>query len=188
MAACTGAIGAAILNDCASKPIGGLEQVAYLFNRVDITATLDGSNPNLVTNLDVAVGKQGYKLTGYRKNMDAGADGVISETLPKTWNQFFSFHSWSVLAAEAKNIDAMDDIVVIYESKNKGAGSAGAFHMLGYDTGLFVSSDAKRANTDEGIRALELTAVGSPVSEHIVLKTDYATTYALLESLMTTQT
>lgn len=190
MAACTPIISADILNDCASKPQAGVEQVAYLFNRADITATLDGTNPNLVTSLSVASTKQGYKLTGFRKNLNAGADVVVSETSPKKWNQFFSFFGWDVEAPEVNNLDNIDDLVVVYESKAKGANTEGAFHMLGYNTGLYVSEDNKIVNDNDGARSLKLTNLAgeeSPVSEHIVLDTDYATTLALLEGLMSVQ-
>lgn len=191
MAACGGVLAANILNDCANKPVAGTEQVVYLFNRSELTATIDGSNANLVTNLAVASTKKGYKLTGFRKNMNAGADIIVSETSPKKWNQFFSFFNWDVTAASVKNIDDLDDVVVVYESKNKGASNAGAFHMLGYPGGLFVSADTKRVNDNDGNRSIELTNLAgseSLVSEHIVLKTDYATTLSMLEALMSVQT
>lgn len=191
MGACTPTISADILNDCASKPTAGAEQVAYVFNRADIEATLDGSNANLVTSLSVLATKQGYKLTGFRKNLNAGADVVVSETSPKKWNQFFSFFGWDVEATEVNNLDNIDDLVVVYESKAKGANTEGAFHMLGYNTGLYVSTDTKRVNDNDGARSLELTNLAgeeSPVSEHIVLATDYAGTLSLLEGLMTVQT
>jgi len=190
MAACTPLISADILNDCANKPQAGAEQVAYVFNRADITATLDVANTNLATDLVVAVTKQGYKLTGFRKNLNAGSDVVVSETSPKKWNQFFSFFGWNVEADEVNNLDNIDDLVIVYESKAKGASSEGAFHMLGYNTGLYVSADTKRVNDNDGARSLELTNLAgeeSPVSEHIVLDTDYATTLALLEALMVVQ-
>lgn len=190
MAACTPTISADILNDCASKPTAGAEQVAYIFNRADITATLDATNKNLVTSLAVAATKQGFKLTGFRKNLNAGSDVVVSETSPKKWNQFFSFFGWDVEAGEVKNLDNIDDLVVVYESKSKGANTEGAFHMLGYDTGLYVSADTKRVNDNDGARSIELTNLAgeeSPVSEHIVLSTTYAATVTLLEGLMAVQ-
>ena len=191
MAACGGVLGADILNDCAAKPTGGMEQVVYMFNRSELTATVDGSNANLVTALAVASTKKGYKLTGFRKNMNAGADIIVSDTSPKKWNQFFSFYNWNVEAAAVKNIDDLDDVVVVYESKSKGANTNGAFHMLGYPGGLFVSADTKRVNDNDGNRSIELTSLAGSenlVSEHIVLSTNYATTLAMLEALMSVQT
>lgn len=187
---CLGSIGADIINDCAAKPMAGAEQTAYLFNKADITATFDAQNKWLVTDLTVAATKKGYKLTGFRKNLNAGADVVVSDTVPKKWNQFFSFYGWGVEAADVKAIDELDNIVVVYESKSKGVNVAGAFHMLGYDTGLFVSADTKRVNDNDGTRSIEMTNLAgaeSPVSEYIVYDTSYATTLALLEGLMTTQ-
>lgn len=191
MAACSGSLAADILNDCAAKPVGGTEQVVYLFNRNELTATVDGTNANLVTALAVTLTKRGYKLTGFRKNMNAGADIIVSDTSPKKWNQFFSFFQWGVLAADVNAIDNLDDVVVVYESKSKGTSSAGAFHMLGYPGGLFVSGDTKRVNDADGTRSIELTNLAgseSVVSEHIVLSTNYATTLVMLEALMSVQT
>lgn len=187
---CAPSITADIINDCKAKPSAGMEQQVWVFNRADITATIDGSNANLATSLDVAATKKGYKITGFRKNMNAGADAVISETAPKKWNQYFSFHSWDVEAAEVGNIDGLDNVVIVYESKAKGANTDGAFHMLGYHTGLYVSADAKRVNDNDGVRTLELTNLAgseSPVSEIIVLSTDYATTLSMLNALLVTQ-
>ena len=59
--------------------------------------------------------------------------------------------------------------------------------MLGLESGLWVSSDTKRTNDNDGTRLVELTGE-SNVSEHIVLSTDYATTLAMLEALMTPKT
>ena len=45
---CLTGITSDIINDCTNQPIGGIEQVVYAFNREDLSATVDSTNPFFV--------------------------------------------------------------------------------------------------------------------------------------------
>lgn len=184
--ACTTGISAAILSDCSTKGTAGLEVEAYMFNRNALTITYDGSTANLITDLaNIGAGK-GYKITGYKKNMNAGSDGVVAEDKPDSWKHYFSFKQYEVAAAKVLNVDNINDVVVFVESKNKPSNGDGVFIGYGCKFGLYKSSDTHRSNDNNAERAIELTSMDGgeePYSRYVLLDTDYATTKALLESL-----
>lgn len=191
MANCLDGIKAAVLNECGSAPIGGLEINAWVFNRSDLTATVDGTNKNLVTDLSVAVTKQGYKIQGFKKNLNAGHDIVVSETNIDKYTHYFNFQAWMLDAEAVNNLDGLSDLVVVVERLNKMNSGDGAFKIYGLDTGLYKSSDTERANDIDGNRNIEMTSQAGEeptVSSHILFKTDYATTKSLLDGLLTVQT
>jgi hypothetical protein len=190
MADCFNGIVANVLNECTNAPIGGLEITAYVFNRADLTATIDGTNKNLVTDLSVASTKQGYKIEGFKKNLNAGHDIVVSETNIDKYNHYFNFQAWLLDSDAVNNLDGLADLVVVVEGLNKMTAGDGAFQMYGYETGLYKSTDTRRANDIDGNRNIEMTNQAgeeATVSNHVVFKTDYATTKALLDGLLSVQ-
>lgn len=187
---CLDGIGLDILNDCENKPIGGTEVNAWLFNRSEISGTRDVANRNLYTALTVPVGKRGYRLKGFKKNIDAGFDLVVSEDAPDSYTHYFAFQAWLQDALSTQGLDALSDIVVVVEGLNKMSDGDGAFVMFGFDTGLYKSSDTRRFNNLNGNRVIEMTSQAGEepgVSQHIVYNTDEATTRAMLDALLVTQ-
>ncbi len=184
---CLIGIAADIINDCDAAPVAGLEAVAYVMNRADVTYTLDATNRNLLTALGTEVGKNAYKLQGFKKNMNAGHDIVVSETTIDKYTQYFKFESWLIDAATTLALDGLSDLVVVVETKNKGVAGDGTFQVYGLETGLYKSSDTRRANDIDGNRVVELTNQAgeeSSVSYHVFYDTDYATTQGALEALL----
>jgi hypothetical protein len=190
MANCLDGIKANVLNNCENSPIGGLEINAWVFNRADLTATVDGTNKNLVTALSVASTKQGYKIQGFKKNLNAGHDIVVSETNVDKYTHYFNFQAWLLDATAVNNLDGLSDLVVVVERLNKMTAGDGAFKIYGLDTGLYKSSDTERANDGDGNRIIEMTSQAGEeptVSSHIFFDTDYATTKAALDGLLSVQ-
>lgn len=185
--ACPGEIVKDIVSDCSTQGVGGLEQVAYLINRVDFEPTFDITNPNKITDVATALGTKAYKLTGAMKGFDAGFDRVKEEGFADSFTHFFSFKQFEVSAEDIANVDGMDDCVLIVETKNKPTDADGTFVALGVGSGLHITTDTKRFNTTNGARALEMATnagEGERYSQYNVLDTDYATTKALIESLL----
>ena len=187
---CNFGILADILNDCAQRPTAGAEAVAYAMNRNDIdSVTHDATNRHLVTAITMKAGTQAYKLEGFKKEIDAGADIVVTDTNPDKFNQYFKFEPWQVDAATVKALDNLSDLVIVVERKNKGLDGNGAFMILGLETGLYKSADASRLNSDSGKRIIEMTNQAeeeSTVSNHVFFDTDLPTSKAALETLLTT--
>jgi hypothetical protein len=185
---CTSKITKAITSNCTTQPVGGLEVVAYLFNRGDMTLTYDGTSPNKVTGI-VAVGAAlAYKLTGVKKNINAGHDRKVSDDLADAFTHFLSMKGFEFDAPSILNFDGLGDVCAIVEYKNKTTSGDGVFVGYGFKSGLYVTTDSRRANENNGIRSLELATreqEEEPYSQYNVLVTDYATTKSTLEALLT---
>lgn len=190
MANCLTGIAQNIINDCDSAPIGGLEIKAWVFNRADLSGTQDPTNKNLLTALSVATGKQGYYIQGFKKTLNAGHDLVSSETNVDKYTHYFNFQAWLLDAAAINNLDGLSDLVVVVERLNKMTDGDGAFKVYGYDTGLYKTTDSERANDIDGNRNIEMASQAGEeplVSNHVFFDTDYATTKAALDALLSVQ-
>jgi hypothetical protein len=184
--ACTSGIAAAVTSNCTSNVLGGIEAVAYVFNRADMTLTFDGTTGNKITNIAKVGAAVMYKLTGFKRNCDFGHDLVAAENQPDRYTHFFSFPQYERLVANILNVDNVNDVVVVVETINKGTAGDGTFFVLGAKYGLWKTSDSRRINADGGQRTLELQSMAGmeePYSAYVLLATDYATTKALLEGL-----
>ena len=187
---CTGKIAKAIVSDCSTQTVGGLEVEAYVFNRTDLEVTYSAvsGEENTITSLANAVGEKGYKLTGIKKLLNAGHDIVVADDRPNKYTHYFNFQQFEILAEDLINVDDMDDLIVIVETKDKNDTGDGVFRGYGMKYGLYKSTDTRRANDINGARNIELTSLAGqeePYSNYVVLDTDYATTKALLEDLIT---
>lgn len=190
MSDCLAGVAADVLKDCTSLPVRGLEKVAYLFNRDELTPTYDATNKRLVTALAVSTGNQGYKIEGFNLDMNAGHSLVTSETMPDKYAQTFNFAAWLLDAEAVNNLDQLEDVVVVVESKNQHNDGDGAFKIYGLETGLYKSADDHLANDNDGTRLVTLAnrdGEASSASAHVFFDTDYATTKAALEALLVTQ-
>lgn len=186
--ACITGIAKAITSDCTTSLSGGLEVEAWIFNRADLTITYDGSQDNLLTSLANVGAATGFKLTGIKKLLNAGHDIVIAEDRPDKYKHFFSFQGFEVLAEDITNLDDINDVIVFVESKDKNDTGEGVFIGYGVKKGLWKSADTQRANDNGAARMIEMTSMDGqeePFSRYVLLDTDYATTKALLESLLT---
>ena len=187
---CLTGITSDIINDCTNQPIGGIEQVVYAFNREDLSATVDSTNPFLLTALAVAVGSKGYKIQGFKKTNNAGFDLEVEDTMPDKYPQFFSAVIWGIDSDTVQNLNNLNDIVIVVQNKNKGVSGSGAFEVYGFDTGLYKSSLTKRSNDNGGTFQLEMTSLSgeAPTKSHYVLLSEtVAATVTMLESLMEIQ-
>ena len=187
---CLDGISAAITNDCSKQPVRGLVREAYVFNRANLSFTPDVSNEVLITALANASGEQAYKVTAYRQDMDAGFDLVTAENLPEKYAHYWKIEPWDENADQIKNLDNLEDLVVVVEregGQNKDSGD-GAFQIYGLELGLWKSSATQRANDNDGAPVYEFTSREGQQEKHskyIFFDTDYATTKAALEALLT---
>lgn len=175
-----------ITSDCTTQPVGGMEVTVYAINRSDIASTdVNTLKANLIEGIDLVEGKIAYKIKGVRKNLNCGFDRVVADDMADTFKHFFSFYGFEFDSSSVLNMDGLNDLVIIAEMKDKSS-TDGTFVGLGFKSGLYPTSDTKRANDSQGIRKIEMTSrdqENEPFSQYNVFKTDYATTKALLESL-----
>ena len=188
---CTGGIAKAILSDCTTSKIGGLEVIAWVFNRTDLNMTFSAvtEKENQITTMSNASAKKGYTFTGIKKLLNAGHDIVVADDRPNKYTHHFLAQIFETLTEDIRNGDDLDDLVVFVEQKDKNTGGDGTFIGYGCKYGLYKTTDTQRANDINGARNIELASLAGqeePYSRYVLLATDYATTKALLTTLITT--
>lgn len=177
-----------ITSDRTTQPVGGLEVTAYLCNRLELSPTYDATSPNKVTALSIATGKVMYKLKGVSKNLNAKHERVMSDDLADEFKHTFSFKGFEFDSPSVLNIDGLSDVCVFVVYKNKTTTGDGVIVGYGLKCGLYVTSDTREANASNSIRVLEMASKDQqtePFSQYNVLITDYVTTLARLEELLT---
>jgi hypothetical protein len=186
--ACSSGIAAAITSDCSTQPIGGIETVAYLMNRKDFEPTFDGTTGSKITDVAMATGKLAYKLTVVHGSLVVGHDKVVQPGFAPSYTHYMSMKCFELTSTAIENIDNIEDLIVIVERKNKTTTGDGVFVAYGVKSGLYVTTDTRRSNAENGVRLIEMASreqEGDEYSEYHVLKTDYAGTKAALEALLT---
>ena len=184
---CESKISKAITSNCTTQPVGGLEVEAYIGDRANASPTYDVTDTSKVTALAMTTGTL-FKIKGEVKQLNAGHDRVIVEGLADMFKHYFSFKGFEVDAASVENLDNLKDVFVVVNYKNKTTTGDGVFVIYGLRSGLYPSTDTKRANENNGTRSIELTSLDNQLeknSQNNYLATDYATTLAALEALLT---
>lgn len=176
-----------ITSSCENQPVGGVEQVIYLFNRTEISVTYDNTNPSLVNDISMgSTADTGFKLTGIKKSLNCGSTLVPAEDAADGYTHTLIFQGFEFDAASVENMDQMGDIVAVVEMKQKANDGDGTFVIYGLGTGLYKSSDVRMANDANGARKIELTTLDGQLerySQNNYLNNDYATSKAALEAL-----
>lgn len=182
---CEEKLDAAIAKNCDEKPQGGLEVNAVIINYEDIdfaSSTLDGSNDLVITSLATVSGTQGYFLEGVKQT------NAISFELVKKEDSFDMYkHTFAgvILAPSAVNKEMMKQIasggryVVVVEKKWKGTADVDAFEVLGWDSGLVISTMIYNSKEADGVIKFELASEDGfeePEMTRNNLETNYATT------------
>lgn len=185
--ACTDGIVKAVTSDCTTSRGGGLEVECWAFNRLDVTLTYDGTVKNKITAIANANGGIAYKIYGVKQLFDSGYDIVQAIDRPDKFAHYFSFQQFEVAAVDVANLDAMDDVIIVVNRKNKTATGEGVFSVLGAKNGLWKSSDTQRENDSNGARKVEFKSMAGQeegYSEFTLLVTNYATTLTALNNLI----
>lgn len=180
---CADKIGANILSTCDTSVSGGLEVKAWVFNRIEATVTYDGTVPLKITDITPTSGNQAYTITGIKKLLNAGSDAVVADDRPDKYTHYFNFQQFEFASAAIENVDNINDVIIVVESKDKADDGDGVFRVYGAKKGLWKSTDTHRDNDLNGARNIELTSLPGqeePYSRYTYLDTDYATTLAAL--------
>ncbi|MDH3324964.1 MAG: hypothetical protein OEL89_04965 [Candidatus Peregrinibacteria bacterium] len=179
-----------IVSNCSTALTAGIEVEACLIRRTDLVTPLyDITNKSIITGIACKLGKKAYKITGFRDNMFAGHDGVVSAEYPKRFSHVFAFKQYERAAEDIENVDNIDDFVVIVEMKDKTTTGDGTFRAYGVTKGLFITTDTARTNTDNATRSIEAASAENGLesfSHFTVFDTDTATTKAMIDALYVT--
>lgn len=178
-----------ITSDCSTIGVGGLETKAWIMNRTLINSiTYSGTNPTKVTAMTMKSTKRAWVILGTKKQFNAGFEVVNSDELPKKWAHKFNFKSYEFSAAAVENIDALNDVVVICESKDKNSEGDGVFRIYGLEYGLYKENSETKKNDNSGARTIELKSLAGQEEKHSQYTFDagtYAQTLAALVALET---
>lgn len=192
---CEDKLSADIIKDCDNKPIGGLEVSAVLINFEDIdksASTLDATNDLIITNLATASSTSGFSLEGIKQTNGASFELVVKED---TFDAYKHLFSGVILTPSAANKKAMAEIasggryVVVVEKKFKGEDQAEAFEVLGWDSGLIISTLVWNSKESDGVIKFELAsqdAYEEPEMTRNLLETDYTTTKTAFDAKFAT--
>ena len=183
---CTQGIAATITSNCTTQMGGGLEVTAWAWNRTEMTLTYDGTTLNKITNIAAVGAAKIYKILGVKNLFDCGHDRVIADNRADTFKHVVSLEFFEKNAANIFAQDAISDVVICVELKDNGTGGDGTFFVYGCGHGLYPASDTRRYKTSQGSRIVSLESLAGQeekYSSYVLLKTDYATTLALLEGL-----
>ena len=185
---CPKRITANVVSDCSTQPVGGVELVAYIGNRLDINPVYDSQNKVKVTGFTMVSGKVLYKYSGAAKNLEVSSIGSTDDTIGDTWVHKMMFPVFDFTSANVAMVDNMSDLVIFVEYKQKNTTGDGVFVCYGLASGLYKTKDERNSKVSNGVRLMEYSTrdqEGEPVSQYNLIKTDYATTKALLEASLT---
>jgi len=161
---CEEKLAADIIKDCDNKSIGGLEVNVVLINFDDIdkaTSTIDAANDLIITNLATLSGTAGFTLEGIKQTNSASFELVKKED---SWDKYKHLFAGVILTPSATNKKSIANIasggryVVVVEKKFKGASQEEAFEVLGWDSGLVISTLIYNSKESDGVIKFELAS------------------------------
>jgi hypothetical protein len=185
---CTGSLTADILFDCANAPVGGIEQNVVLINKDDIdvvNSTIDATNRTLITNLQLKPGKVGYKLTGVKQSNGKAWELVKKENAPDKVKHTFSgviFNPSAANKLQADNLMKGAKYVVVVEQVWKGVDNKDAFEVLGFQSGLELTTMTNNSRENDNMIMFELASVDG-FEESSMPKTLLDVTYAATKTV-----
>ena len=133
-----------ILNSC--NPIKGLQSKMWIFNRTDFTAT---TSDNVLSGLAKIGSVVGYTCTGTKDYANAGHEAKVQEMLCTGFAHKLTLNLTVGTAAQQKNIDQADDLLVVVKS------NSGQLFAYGVKNGLWKVSQSAMANDNKGLIAVE---------------------------------
>jgi hypothetical protein len=196
MAQCENGIFKNIESNCSNRTSAGIEQTVYIINRDDIENVVIASDEdyNKITGFDMKAGKTAYTAKGFKRNLTAGFERVVSDDTVDTWKDSLTLTGYEFDSASARNFDNIGNVFAIIERKGTKEGD-GSFIALGYENGLFVSEDSWAAGDNNGARTVTLSNLddaGESCSYYVICvetgtpaAPNYEATKAFLESLVT---
>lgn len=182
---CEDKLSADIIIDCDNRPQAGIEVNAVFINFDDIdktASTLDATNDLIITSLATLSGTSGYNIEGLKQ-----VNGVSFELVKKeeSFDGYKHLFAGVVLNPSAANKALLKEIasggryVVVVEKKWKGIDNEDAFEVLGWDSGLEISTITWNSKETDGAIKFEVASADGYEDAEMtrnLLETDYATT------------
>lgn len=183
------------LVDCENPLAVGLEQRIYVANKEDIL-TVDYSvapgEENIVELITMKLGKAFFEFQGVNETIKA-QNSLIRNSLSNTYNHQVDFSVFEVDNSSLLNLQAMaykPQVVIVFRVNDSSLGN-GVFRLYGNQAGLDLGTD-EEIHGDAETGAAQVCQLITPESGRaetqkppVIFDTDYATTLALIEALLT---
>lgn len=198
MAVCDNFIKQGILPSCDDPLVRGVEQRGVIINRDDIdfsAAVFNATRKNVIETIALKSGKKAYEVvvvgsTPFTGTNTALATGTYRNTFTNTVSIVILDNGPDVCENVIDGL-ANGEFVVILENKFKGLQKEEnpgdpAFQVYGWYQGLRASemTNDKYSEDTDGGWAVSLQETRAPKSGVFLFKTDYETTAAAVESLV----
>lgn len=198
MAVCDNFIKQGISPSCDDPLVQGVEQRGVIINRDDIdfsAAVFNSTRKNVIETIALKSGKKGYEVvvmgsTPFTGTNTALATGTYRNTFTNTVSIVILDNGPDVCENVIDGL-ANGEFVVILENKFKGLQKEEnpgdpAFQVYGWYQGLRASemTNDKYSEDTDGGWAVSLQETRAPKSGVFLFKTDYETTAAAVESLV----
>jgi len=183
---CTDGITLDIVSDCSNSGVGGLEVTAWIIQRKSLTITYNGTVLNKITGLANVAPAVAYTIKGVKQLFNSGHEIVSAIDRPDKFAHYFNFEQFEKESAKRLNVDDIDDVVVIVESKDK-LSTSSTFFVLGAKNGLWVTTDSQKANDANGSRKIQLKSLAGqeePYSAYTLAAGSYSANLAVLTGLL----
>ena len=186
-APCSAALAANITGDCSNPRIAGYEQIGVIFNKddIDLTAlTINSSNSRIIEAIAAKSGKSPFVVYN-NKNNPLPFNGTQTEynsdndKYDKTVQFYFEGIGGENSEDVVEPLKGGEYLVILQRKDHRGDGS---FQVFGYQSGLKATAQVQDEET--GYWLMTLTC-SEPSAECSFFKTDYATTKALFDALVT---
>lgn len=184
---CLGVITANIDEDCDNPRVIGYEDTAIIINRSELDwtgVTYNASNPRIVEAIALASGKKPYAIYNPRL-ADASFNGTQTALNADTrhYTKALQFYYKGIGAEAAENVVeplAKGEFVAILQRKDHSG--HGSFQIFGLQNGIYATEQVQNEATGYWLMTM---GIDEPFAETEWFKTDYTTTKALFDALLT---
>lgn len=185
-------ITAGIAYDCAYPPTGGVNDRLILLNYADIdgNVTYDNTNPIIVTNITLTAPSVGYEYEGVN-NSNEPRSAMVKGRYVNGYDHEVRFKCFDNSPDAKLQLGKLDGalVVAIVQNNRKGLDGNSAFEIYGLETGLRLQELERILADAETQGAYNLLIRNDEISRpsslpHTLWDTDYATTLALVNSLL----
>ena len=180
-----------IARACAKPLVGGYTGRGVLIDLADVTFTVSGTNPRIITAITLAAGKKLSVID----NAFSPQPLTGSNSQSNTDDGMMKHRKTLVLTIPKRGAKASKEIVEpTYQSplgyvavlEKKDRNGDGSFELVGYEQGLVANADGIVRNEYENGGATIVTMSTNETNfENVFYDTDYATTLTAFETLIT---
>lgn len=189
---CAATMAANIAKDCATPLTGGYTGRGLLIDIADIASmTQSGTNPRIISAITLTAGKKVSVID----NVFSPSPLTGSNTQSNTDDGMMKFRKTLTISVPLRGAKASKEIVEpSYQSplgylavlEKKDRSGDGSFEIVGFEQGLTANADGIVRNEYENGGCTMLTMSCNETNfENVFYDTDYATTKAAFETLMT---